>query len=187
MIVVLVTDTDNELSAHRVLFIAAPPPLHIQVTQLCTAFALALLFSTTMITPVKEDEAQREASQNPPQPYPPPYNEPTEPPQAATSSQYPTASTPQHSYPPPGTQSPYGYEPNPSSPPRGYPQPQSSPYPSSFPERSPMDRDVELGRQYQAAMYARCAQGMHDPTTKYGACGIIAAILLFPIGLIFLW
>jgi hypothetical protein len=35
--------------------------------------------------------------------------------------------------------------------------------------------------------YARCASGEHEPTTSFGLCGIICAIFLFPIGLIFLW
>jgi len=34
---------------------------------------------------------------------------------------------------------------------------------------------------------AQCARGNHDQTTSFGLCGIICAILLFPIGLIFLW
>ncbi|KAF9447215.1 hypothetical protein P691DRAFT_671954 [Macrolepiota fuliginosa MF-IS2] len=32
-----------------------------------------------------------------------------------------------------------------------------------------------------------CQQGQHARTRKYGACGIITAILLFPIGLIALF
>ncbi|KAE9390475.1 hypothetical protein BT96DRAFT_833368, partial [Gymnopus androsaceus JB14] len=34
---------------------------------------------------------------------------------------------------------------------------------------------------------AQCAQGVHDPETKYGMCGIITAVCLFPIGLICLF
>lgn len=33
-------------------------------------------------------------------------------------------------------------------------------------------------------VYARCAQGIHQPTTKYGICGIITAVVCFPCGLI---
>lgn len=33
---------------------------------------------------------------------------------------------------------------------------------------------------------AQCARGLHDPKTVYGVWGIIVAVLLFPIGLIFL-
>ncbi len=37
------------------------------------------------------------------------------------------------------------------------------------------------------SVFAQCARGNHDETTSFGLCGIICAILLFPIGLIFLW
>lgn len=37
------------------------------------------------------------------------------------------------------------------------------------------------------SVFAQCAMGNHDVTTSFGLCGIICAILLFPIGLIFLW
>ncbi|KAI0070444.1 hypothetical protein K474DRAFT_1670074 [Panus rudis PR-1116 ss-1] len=40
--------------------------------------------------------------------------------------------------------------------------------------------DNELTR----TVWARCARGDHNWETKYGACGIITAVLLFPIGLI---
>ncbi|KAN0140721.1 hypothetical protein V8E53_001165 [Lactarius tabidus] len=42
------------------------------------------------------------------------------------------------------------------------------------------------GRQYRDQMLALCARGEHDVVTSFGLCGIICAILLFPIGLIFL-
>ena len=38
-----------------------------------------------------------------------------------------------------------------------------------------MSRDIVL---------ARCAHGEHDPQNKYGICGIITALVCFPIGLI---
>ena len=38
-----------------------------------------------------------------------------------------------------------------------------------------------------AVGFAHCARGDHDATTSFGLCGIICAILLFPLGLIFLW
>ncbi|KAI0789695.1 hypothetical protein C8Q75DRAFT_764580 [Abortiporus biennis] len=44
--------------------------------------------------------------------------------------------------------------------------------------------DKPLGQQYQEQLFAQCARGDHDTVTKYGTCGIIGAILLFPIGLI---
>ncbi|KAF8237430.1 hypothetical protein L208DRAFT_1247542 [Tricholoma matsutake] len=36
-------------------------------------------------------------------------------------------------------------------------------------------------------VYARCAQGLHDPSIKFGICGIILAVICFPIGLICLF
>ncbi|KAJ8699888.1 hypothetical protein PTI98_002965 [Pleurotus ostreatus] len=86
-------------------------------------------------------------------------------------------------YPPPG--SPYQEGP-PSSPPQVYP-PQQVQQPWSPNMQDPMARDVQIGQNYQAVLFARCAQGRHERTTKYGACGIIAAILLFPIGLLCLF
>ncbi|KAI0789694.1 hypothetical protein C8Q75DRAFT_806854 [Abortiporus biennis] len=46
--------------------------------------------------------------------------------------------------------------------------------------------DLAMGQQFQQSMYARCARGDHDVVTKYGVCGIAAAVILFPIGLLFL-
>ncbi|KAH9966755.1 hypothetical protein BC827DRAFT_1373992 [Russula dissimulans] len=46
--------------------------------------------------------------------------------------------------------------------------------------------DAWVGRQYRNQLFAECARGNHDQTTSFGLCGIICAILLFPIGLIFL-
>ncbi|KIK66853.1 hypothetical protein GYMLUDRAFT_218270 [Collybiopsis luxurians FD-317 M1] len=43
------------------------------------------------------------------------------------------------------------------------------------------------GEQYQAQLLGQCAQGIHDPETKYGVCGIITAVICFPIGLICLF
>ncbi|KAG5721629.1 hypothetical protein E4T56_gene5196 [Termitomyces sp. T112] len=43
---------------------------------------------------------------------------------------------------------------------------------------------AELGEQYRAAQFAKCAQGEHNRETKYGICGIITAVVCFPIGLI---
>ncbi|KAI0306485.1 hypothetical protein B0F90DRAFT_1623531 [Multifurca ochricompacta] len=44
--------------------------------------------------------------------------------------------------------------------------------------------DEWAGQQYRNQPL--CARGDHDVTTGFGLCGIICAILLFPIGLIFL-
>ncbi|KAF8478594.1 hypothetical protein DFH94DRAFT_750915 [Russula ochroleuca] len=49
-----------------------------------------------------------------------------------------------------------------------------------------MPPDVWVGQQYRNQLFAQCARGNHDQTTSFGLCGIICAILLFPIGLIFL-
>ncbi|KAJ7905593.1 hypothetical protein B0H14DRAFT_2660815 [Mycena olivaceomarginata] len=45
----------------------------------------------------------------------------------------------------------------------------------------------QVGEQYRAQLYAQCAQGIHQPTTKYGVFGIITAVVCFPIGLICLF
>ncbi|KAJ3525202.1 hypothetical protein NM688_g8438 [Phlebia brevispora] len=50
-----------------------------------------------------------------------------------------------------------------------------------------MEEPKNVGSQYHDAMLARCARGDHDPVRKYGTCGIISAILLFPCGLICLF
>ncbi|KAI0769989.1 hypothetical protein C8Q74DRAFT_864692 [Fomes fomentarius] len=40
------------------------------------------------------------------------------------------------------------------------------------------------GKAYQANLMDQCAAGNHDATKKYGICGILCAIFLFPCGLI---
>ncbi|KAF8233672.1 hypothetical protein L208DRAFT_1265799 [Tricholoma matsutake] len=52
---------------------------------------------------------------------------------------------------------------------------------------APVANASQLGEEYRAELYARCAKGIHQPQRKYGACGIITAILCFPIGLICLF
>ncbi|KAI0372267.1 hypothetical protein BV20DRAFT_940334 [Pilatotrama ljubarskyi] len=48
--------------------------------------------------------------------------------------------------------------------------------------------DASAGKQYQDNLMAMCAAGNHDVSKKYGICGIICAVLLFPCGLIcLLW
>lgn len=37
-----------------------------------------------------------------------------------------------------------------------------------------------------AAVFARCARGDHEVVKKYGPCGIISSVILFPFGLLFL-
>ncbi|KAJ3514946.1 hypothetical protein NLJ89_g2065 [Agrocybe chaxingu] len=51
----------------------------------------------------------------------------------------------------------------------------------------PVITNVALGSQYQAELFGRCARGYHEPTTKFGPCGIITAIFCFPIGLLCLF
>ncbi|KAH9079504.1 hypothetical protein EDB83DRAFT_1280013 [Lactarius deliciosus] len=75
---------------------------------------------------------------------------------------------------------------------RGAPQPQPQQYPpgnphSGTPTSSPQWQNPGPGQQPNwETVYARCARGDHDVVTSFGLCGIICAILLFPIGLIFL-
>ncbi|CAK5277364.1 unnamed protein product [Mycena citricolor] len=63
------------------------------------------------------------------------------------------------------------------------PPPMATPQLSAGPTMTP----AEIGEQYRAGLYAQCAQGVHQPTTKYGVCGIITAVVCFPIGLICLF
>ncbi|KAK7466085.1 hypothetical protein VKT23_004810 [Stygiomarasmius scandens] len=46
---------------------------------------------------------------------------------------------------------------------------------------------AQIGEEYRAALFAQCAQGKHAWKTTYGPCGIITAVLCFPIGLICLF
>ncbi|GLB41166.1 putative uncharacterized conserved protein (DUF2367) [Lyophyllum shimeji] len=46
---------------------------------------------------------------------------------------------------------------------------------------------AQIGDRYRAEMYAQCAQGNHAWTKKYGVCGIITGVMLFPVGLICLF
>ncbi|KAM5534986.1 hypothetical protein V8D89_011359 [Ganoderma adspersum] len=47
--------------------------------------------------------------------------------------------------------------------------------------------NVNAGQQYQANLMNMCASGNHDPSKKYGICGILTAIFCFPCGLICLF
>ncbi|KAJ7449900.1 hypothetical protein FB451DRAFT_1410687 [Mycena latifolia] len=69
-------------------------------------------------------------------------------------------------------------------PPQNYPQPQQG----YAPQPQPQQRTAaQVGEDYRAQLFAQCAQGIHQPTTKYGICGIITAVVCFPIGLICLF
>jgi Uncharacterized conserved protein (DUF2367) len=54
-------------------------------------------------------------------------------------------------------------------------------------QRKPSSRRSHFPDHNVFSVFAQCARGNHDETTSFGLCGIICAILLFPIGLIFLW
>ncbi|TFK93088.1 hypothetical protein K466DRAFT_479298 [Polyporus arcularius HHB13444] len=60
--------------------------------------------------------------------------------------------------------------------------------PSAYPPggQTPM-MGMSAGQQYQQQLFAMCAAGNHDVTTKYGIAGIITAIVCFPCGLICLF
>ncbi|KAJ7271872.1 hypothetical protein B0H12DRAFT_1091816 [Mycena haematopus] len=95
--------------------------------------------------------------------------------------------------PPQGFQQPpQGYQ----QPPQGYQQPPTQGYapqqggyaPQPTPQTHPSQMSAQqVGEQYRAQLFAQCAQGIHQPTTKYGICGIITAVVCFPIGLICLF
>lgn len=84
--------------------------------------------------------------------------------------------------------------PYPQGQPQQYPQGQPQQYMQGQPQvlqPPPMQQmpksDAQIGEEYRAGLFARCAQGVHEPTTKYGVCGIITAVVCFPIGLICLF
>ncbi|KAH9180641.1 hypothetical protein EDB89DRAFT_2224388 [Lactarius sanguifluus] len=80
---------------------------------------------------------------------------------------------------------PQQYPPSPGNPHSGTPT--SSPqWQNPGPGQQPASQNWVAGEQYRNQMFARCARGDHDVVTSFGLCGIICAILLFPIGLIFL-
>ncbi|GJE88775.1 hypothetical protein PsYK624_048610 [Phanerochaete sordida] len=89
--------------------------------------------------------------------------------------------------PPPAAQSPQGYPPmSPMSPPANGARPMMQQQPRG-PPLTPGQMEAQIGSQYQQQLFARCARGDHDVQKKYGPCGIITAVLLFPIGLICLF
>ncbi|KAJ7448341.1 hypothetical protein FB451DRAFT_1567269 [Mycena latifolia] len=62
-------------------------------------------------------------------------------------------------------------------PPADY-QPQASHAPQSH---------ANIGESYRNGLFAQCAQGIHQPSKKYGVFGIIVAVVCFPCGLIALF
>ncbi|KAK0463962.1 uncharacterized protein EV420DRAFT_1638880 [Desarmillaria tabescens] len=71
------------------------------------------------------------------------------------------------------------------------PPPQQQSYnmhpPQQPPPQAPPKTPAQIGEEYRSALYAQCAAGVHEPTTKFGICGIITAVVCFPIGLICLF
>ncbi|KAJ7070450.1 hypothetical protein B0H15DRAFT_966299 [Mycena belliarum] len=80
-------------------------------------------------------------------------------------------------------QKPYEYAPQPPQPPQGY----KEPLPQGYAAQPQMMNPAQAGEMYRAQLFAQCAQGIHQPSTKYGMCGIITAVLCFPCGLIALF
>ncbi|CAL1712644.1 unnamed protein product [Somion occarium] len=126
---------------------------------------------------------------------PPAYPEQSQPQLQSQGSSYPQSTTTQQPSAP-GFPQPPGQEYS-----SGYPYPQ--PKPSAQSARGPsgrgpqpqfppgsmqqMQMDAQIGAQYQQQLYAKCARGDHDVVTKFGVCGIITAVILFPIGLVCLF
>jgi hypothetical protein len=134
-------------------------------------------------------DAKLPPEDSPPLSVPPPAYAPS-----SESSPDPSRNAPHvyQQYPPPSTQPPSG---SPPSLPQWHGPAQGT---------QSMSADEWAGHQYRNqresvrgcspllshrlfTVYARCARGNHDVATSFGLCGIICAILLFPIGLIFLW
>ncbi|KAJ7172390.1 hypothetical protein C8R46DRAFT_1032425 [Mycena filopes] len=104
-------------------------------------------------------------------------------------------STMEYSQPPgpptytPPAAAPGGYAPQQQQYPQQQAYPQQQGYaPQPQPQTYPSTRSAaQVGEEYRAQLFAQCAQGIHQPTTKYGVCGIVTAIVCFPIGLICLF
>ncbi|KAK0196937.1 hypothetical protein F5146DRAFT_1129733 [Armillaria mellea] len=65
--------------------------------------------------------------------------------------------------------------------------PQQQSFNMQPPQPPPAKTPAQIGDEYRSALYAQCAAGVHEPTTKFGVCGIITAVVCFPIGLICLF
>ncbi|KAJ7766439.1 hypothetical protein B0H14DRAFT_3510039 [Mycena olivaceomarginata] len=79
-------------------------------------------------------------------------------------------------------QAPQGY----AQQPQGYaPQPQASQF--TFQRLQTQLSAAQIGENFRGQLFAQCAQGIHQPTTKYGVFGIITAVVCFPCGLIALF
>ncbi|VDC00649.1 unnamed protein product [Peniophora sp. CBMAI 1063] len=65
------------------------------------------------------------------------------------------------------------------SPPPAQPSHSYAPDPRQYPAY-----DMGMGPPFNSQLLIRCAQGEHEVTTTFGLCGIICAVLIFPLGLI---
>jgi len=69
-----------------------------------------------------------------------------------------------------------------------YPVPQQQPLPMQAQDPNFQVQNVaNIGQNYRDQLFAQCAMGNHERKTEYGICGIITAVVLFPIGLICLF
>ena len=110
--------------------------------------------------------------------------------------------------PPPPEYSETPVRPEPTSPQRPTPAAQTQypprPSPHTPDNFTPQQREAQTAQAYRdrckrlvslssmnserlCTVLAQCANGDHDATTTFGLCGIICAVLLFPIGLVCLW
>ncbi|KAI1790166.1 hypothetical protein LXA43DRAFT_891576 [Ganoderma leucocontextum] len=116
---------------------------------------------------------------NPAQPHSP-YTPPIQT-QSNPAQQYPGQQ------PPPEQYYPSQHQQYPGAQPQLYPSPgvyaQGSIGPQSGFQTAPVYM-MGPGVQYQQQLYAMCASGNHDVTTKYGMVGILTAVFCFPIGLL---
>jgi len=46
------------------------------------------------------------------------------------------------------------------------------------------EAELQRGRDYQAMLLAKCAEGLHDYSTSYGIVGILSAVICFPCGIV---
>ncbi|KAJ6529433.1 hypothetical protein DFH09DRAFT_1185103 [Mycena vulgaris] len=88
-------------------------------------------------------------------------------------------------------QAPQGYAQQPQGyaqpPPQGYAQqPMAQGY-APQPQLQTQLSAAQIGENFRGQLFAQCAQGIHQPTTKYGVFGIITAVVCFPCGLIALF
>lgn len=96
----------------------------------------------------------------------------------------PPPSYPQDSSPPPAQPS-HSYVPDPHQYPAYADMGMGPPFHSH--SQSMFTYNTSHSVAYRTPVLIRCAQGEHEVTTTFGLCGIICAVLIFPLGLICLW